>query len=335
MRDILSTVLYIKQKLAHLFFRRHPEGVQGAASLAAPSGRVGRIAHPLFGVAPIRATTWRRPEDDEAATAQTVAAMAEFIRQDACHPLIRQATYEAVGALRGDPAADVAAVFRWIKRRVRFIEDRELARLGGFPAPDQAEVLVRPVDLLTMPQPAGDCDCQAMLGAAMLRALGIDSELVTIAADPGDRSRYSHVYLAAILPGGARVPLDLSHGRYPGWAARTLGKVRTWSINMPQSLKGLGFDLPTAAGNGSLGIDWAAILQTGVETGAKIATAQWGQPPAGTYTQTGPQGSVYYRQPEGTSAALQFPTTQISGNWVTVAVIAALGLVLILALRGR
>jgi len=51
--------------------------------------------------------------------------------------------------------------------------------------PELAEVLIRPVDLLAMRTPSGDCDDFSMLAAAMLRALGIRASFKTAAADAG------------------------------------------------------------------------------------------------------------------------------------------------------
>lgn len=246
--------------------------------------------------------------------------MQEFIAADAAHPRVIAAVQQAVaGTAPSDTGGLIRAVFAWVKRQVLLVSDAELARLGGFPKAADAEVLIRPADILAMPQPQGDCDDFAMLGAAMLRALGIGSELITVAADPADISRYSHVYVLAVLPDGQRLPLDLSHGVQPGWYPGSLGKTRIWLQPHP----GLG------------DIDWGKLLQIGAETGSKIATARYAQPPAGTYIQAGPSGQTIYRQPEGSAAALQFPTTQITSNWLTVAILVALALVLILALRGR
>lgn len=61
-------------------------------------------------------------------------------------------------------------VWARIRQDVQFRDDAELAR-GITADPEQAEVLIRPVDLVTMPRPQGDCDDQAMLCASMLRAL--------------------------------------------------------------------------------------------------------------------------------------------------------------------
>jgi hypothetical protein len=275
--------------------------------------------HLLFGAAPIRASSWRRPEDDELATAQTIALMKLFTLEDAGSPIVRRAAEEAIAALSVRNAmAEAAAVWMWIRRHVRLVSDVELARLAGFPEPEEAEVLIRPVDLLRMPQPQGDCDCQAMLGAAMLRALGIDSEFATIAADPGDPSRYSHVYVLAKMPCGRQVPLDFSHAPGPGWMALSLGKTRVWYSRRV----GLG------------AVDWGGLLKIGTQTTADILKARYGQPPVGTYIQSGPSGQTIYRQPEGASA-LQFPGISASGSWVTYAAILVAVVILIGLMKGR
>jgi hypothetical protein len=56
-----------------------------------------------------------------------------------------------------------------------------------------------------------------MLIAAMLEALGMRWELVTVAVDPEDPTNYSHVFVRAVLDDGARLTLDGSHGKHPGW----------------------------------------------------------------------------------------------------------------------
>jgi hypothetical protein len=286
------------------------------------AGHAGVLRHPAFGGL-ARFARWPRPDDDELATAQTVGLMARYIRQDARHPLLRRVALQAAAAAK-KPKEAAAAIFHWIRRRVRLVEDRALAQAGGFPEPEDAEVLIRPLDLLRMPQPQGDCDDQVMLAAAMLGALGIPSVLVTIAADPAQPGRYSHVYLVALTPQGP-LSLDPSHGPYPGWHPPALGKTKIWRLSMPT----LGFALPDSATTATN--FWQDLARTGAETFADIARARWGQPPAGTYVQTGPGGSVYYRQQPGT---FQFPTAQIGsgwGGWVTAAVLVVVVLLLVKA----
>lgn len=174
------------------------------------------------GIGAVRFQAWPQPDDDERATARTVALMDHVARASASHPLIQAATQQAVAGAP-DPAERARRIFWWVKRRVHFREDAEQARLAGLPAPNEAELLIWPADLLAMPEPAGDCDDHATLVAAMLIAAGIEPELVTIAADPSDPSRYSHVYARARI-GRARIALDTSHGAYPGWEAKAQGK---------------------------------------------------------------------------------------------------------------
>jgi len=89
----------------------------------------------------------------------------------------------------------------------------------------------------------------------------------------------------------------------------------------------------------AVGVDWGSVLQTGIETGvtttSAILKARLAVPPAGTYIQKTQQGETFYRQLPGATAALQFPTTQITGGWTTIVLLAVVALVLILALRGR
>lgn len=251
----------------------------------------------------MRLTATARPADDETATAQTITLMAAYAYEDSRNPIVRRAAYEAIGQAK-DERAQLAALHRWIRAKVRFIEDSELSRPFSRD-PEADEVLVRPVDLLTMPAPAGDCDDFSMLTAAMLLAIGIRPEYVTICADPSDPDHYSHVYVLAYLPDGSTVPMDTSHGPEPRWQARNHGKMRTWRIPMSQGNQ-------TTLG----AIDWERLLQVGVETGSRIATARWGQPPEGTYISS-PAGTIYRQQPG--APALQFPNPVGSTNWLWIA----------------
>jgi hypothetical protein len=98
------------------------------------------------------------------------------------------------------------------------------------------ETLVRPVDMRIMDHPQGDCDDFAMTVRARMLALGIPCDFVTVAVDPDDPERYSHVYAIADCSAGAcgarwtgKVPLDASHGAYPGWECpNPYGKRTEW-----------------------------------------------------------------------------------------------------------
>jgi hypothetical protein len=70
-----------------------------------------------------------------------------------------------------------------------------------------------------------------MYAAALLVAAGVSASFVTVAADEADPGRYSHVYVAAYPKGGGRVPLDASHGEYPGWEVESrYGRRREWPV---------------------------------------------------------------------------------------------------------
>lgn len=271
------------------------------------------IAHPQFST-PVQATVESvESTDDELATAQTIQLMAQYAREDSRSPIVRRAAAEAASqAADNSTAAIAAAVWKWIRAHVVFQLDSTTAA-PVTSTPDQAELLIRPIDLLTMPQPAGDCDDQSMLCAAMLRALGIDSAYKTVAADPSAPDLYSHVYVVADTPEGT-IALDCSHGPHSGWEVQPVGKTRTWRMEAMHQL-------------GS--IDWGALLQTGVQAGADIAKARFGQPPEGTFIQQG--SNVIYRQPAG-SSPLAYPGVglNVGGSGTGTSLLLIVGAVVLL-----
>lgn len=291
-------------------------GRAGSAPTAA-----GVLHHADFG-GPIHYQGWDQPANDEEATAQTIALMSHFAREDAYHETLRTAALAATAAAR-TPQEAAAGIWQWIRSRVQYVEDsRPALGLDGI-APADAEVLIRPVDLLAMPQPMGDCDDFSMLCASMLLAVDIEPHFKTIAAEPGYPDQYSHVFVAAVLPGGQLLPLDCSHGPAPGWEAPATGKSRLWPVlARPSSLSGVG------------AIDWGKILESGVEIGGTIAKERFGQPPAGTYRQ-GADGSVLYRQQPG-SGPLAFPGVGIGstgGIGTLLLIVGGIALVAMMAKR--
>jgi len=167
------------------------------------------IQHPVLGrlnasITPIRS-------DGDGQVADTINLMRGYVLADAGSPEVAGAVAEAMEG-GGGP---IEAVFRFVKGRVAFVRDDEIAT--SWNNPDIVEVLIRPVDMLALGGSAqGDCDDFVMLAAAMLLHLGVTVKFVTVAADPRDASRFSHIYLAA-YSGGQRIPLDTSHGPHVGW----------------------------------------------------------------------------------------------------------------------
>jgi hypothetical protein len=265
----------------------------------------------------VKIRTPDRPADDELATAQTIARMVSLTRADSLAPELRQAALEATRGA-ADVAAKCGALFWWIKRRVRFLEDRTL--IGAYTDDSTIdELLIRPLELLRDPDPEGDCDDFSMLTAAMLRSLGIETYFKTIAADPDDPAVYSHVYAVAVLPSGERLAMDTSNGPYPGWEARPAGKSRLWRIDVQ---------------NGLGEIDWGSLIKTGADTFSSIAKNRWGQPPAGTYMQQGE--NILFRQPAG-ATSFTFPGTQIGfgGTSSLILIVGAVAVMLLLTSRNR
>lgn len=228
----------------------------------------------------------RPTDDDNQATAHTIRRMSQYVIEDATEEIVRRAAHEAI---RRYPDRDpLEAVFEWVRRRLALVDDADLARhLRGVPDAANAEILIRPADILRMPQPQGDCDDYAMLTAAMLRALGVPASFRTVAADGPDSDHFSHVYPVAHW-GGKEVAIDASHGPRVGWEVRPTGKTHTWAIedHMNRKSTNLGA-LPT----------WATdLFRIGAETGATIAKERYALPPVGTYRER--PGELLIRQPE-------------------------------------
>src|ERR1035437_2766072 len=68
-----------------------------------------------------------------------------------------------------------------------------------------------------MDKPEGDCAIFSECVAAFLTVFGVPYEFVTVAVNPNEPTIFSHVYLYGVMPDGSRLPLDASHGQYPGW----------------------------------------------------------------------------------------------------------------------
>ena len=172
----------------------------------------------------------RVSDDPETQTAQVIGKMARLVRDDTADPDVQADAQAAADSLAGrDP---LEAVFHWVKSRMTFVRDEQTAApLQPLYVEDIVEVLVRPRDMVDAKRAQGDCDDYVMYGAALLRALGVPVNFVTVAADPANPDAYSHVYLAAYPKGEGRVPLDISHGPGPGWETPQVYKRKEWLID--------------------------------------------------------------------------------------------------------
>ena len=156
--------------------------------------------------------------DTDTATRQTVAQMCKYIAAGADDPMVKfwaERALESYGLGRREIVPACWAVYWCVKHSVQFARDEP--RLFSVGHPTALDMLIAPAVLVRMACPKEDCDGFTMLICAMLKALGIDSYIVTIAADPSDPERWSHVFPLAKLPNGETCALDASHGSFPGW----------------------------------------------------------------------------------------------------------------------
>ena len=173
------------------------------------------------------------PEDGDEQVARVIQVMRGYVNEDYQTPMV---TAQALSALQSNPNDPLQAVFDHVKGRVAFQLDDTIAGpvyplLGSHP-PSVVEVLIRPVDMAgETAGHVGDCDDFAMYTAALLLNLGIPCSFVTIAADPTDPSRFSHVYVAAYPGDGrGRVAMDTSHGDGPGWESPRQFRIQEWPV---------------------------------------------------------------------------------------------------------
>lgn len=157
-------------------------------------------------------------DDIDTATRRTIAKMAEYIRSAASDPVLQSIALSAwrrFGGSSPDPLMKCWAVFWFVKHYVRFVNDeRTMLEVGV--SDDEQDLLIHPSVLIRMSDPHEDCDGFSMLAATLLKILGVSSCLCTVAVNPRDPKRWSHVFVIAHYPGGA-IALDTSHGLHPGW----------------------------------------------------------------------------------------------------------------------
>lgn len=186
------------------------------------------VRHPEMG--DVHMATMEIPDDPDGQVAATIDAMRAYAIADAnttdIHRDVANACRESVGQIER-----CAALWRWVKQKIRFKEDRSLSapiERAGLARHPVVEVLVRPIDI-SRGAPYGDCDDFSMYLASLLTACGIPCSFVTVAADSRQPENYSHVYVAA-YPNGQRVPLDSSHGEYPGWEVPRYTRRTEWPV---------------------------------------------------------------------------------------------------------
>ncbi len=157
--------------------------------------------------------------------------MCEYIAAGAADPFVQQCAAYAAGPMARIFPHKAFGVFFFLKHKVRRVLDEgNMFRVGE---PGASDMLIAPAVLLRMKDPAEDCDGFTMAAASMLQALGIPNCIVTVACDPREPERWSHVFGMVQLPNDAWFPLDCSHGVSPGWMVppSRISRWQAWDLN--------------------------------------------------------------------------------------------------------
>lgn len=235
-------------KIARRLFLWH----NSANAMRLDSATSGNAVHATLGPGRFHAVELSNVPDDQ--VARTLRIMSQRASADAVSPEFRQHAAEVFEGVA--PFSVLPHAFDHTKRSILFQRDENigLGFDGGSPD-DLVEVIIRPVDMARYIEQGiatGDCDDFAMYLAALLMTQGIPCKFCTVAASELAPDQYSHVYVVA-YPNGERVPMDASHGEYPGWEVpNKYGKLKEWSADGSPSL----LSLAALAGLGWLG--WKA-----------------------------------------------------------------------------
>ena len=271
------------------------------ATIHAPSKILGAYRQPLLSGDP--------------GTEQTIALMRRLIDEALRDSsIIRLAKDIVSGVAAFDEMGEAGAVYHWVLNNIRFTKD-----------PVNKEALYPPAELLKIR--AGDCDDISMLMATLLMALGYPARLITVSANPGDPSQFSHVYVEGQV-GGAWIPLDAARpDSVFGEAPPMYYRKRAWSLvddsfqdlsglgNYPRfnSLRGLGDD-PNAPNPQDTSVLVATVAQGASEI---IQAARQPVNPWGSFATPYTPGAV--------SAGYSAPGTSVSvgtnagiGTWLLI-----------------
>lgn len=161
-------------------------------------------------------TLGRLPPGD-AGTRKTLAIMQQLARSGALRREVREAAIDVIrssGTAPHDTPGEMAALFEFVRDRVRFVGD--IAKLETLQGPHY-----------TLSVMAGDCDDRAILLVALARSVGLDANLRfrVIAANPSQPGTWSHVYVVANVR-GREIAMDPT---YPsarmGWQHPTPSRI--------------------------------------------------------------------------------------------------------------
>ena len=158
-------------------------------------------------------------------TERTVRKMNEHIHNALNDPVLVRLSQRF--CYSPDPLGDL---WRWAKQNVRFRQDDALI-LMIFNERDHFELLISPSVVIRMNHPQGDCDDFTMLIATLAQLMGCRVRIETVQCDRARPGEYSHVYPSVLTD--RWMPLDASHGTYPGWEvpARDILRKTSWTLD--------------------------------------------------------------------------------------------------------
>lgn len=177
--------------------------------------------------------------DPDVATQQTVQYMAGYIHQAARDPLVQGACFNAVRNFRGGPVWAGSGIdpftnaqcmaescWWWCKWNLRFKHHGQQFEAWSRDLGDprtKLQLLIAPDVLVRMRKMEGDCAIYTMMVCAMLEALGLPWQILTLAVDAHQPEIFSHVCARSNSE-----TLDASHGSYPGWQVPDYDIHRAW-----------------------------------------------------------------------------------------------------------
>ena len=173
------------------------------------------------------------PINTDISTRDTVQQMIAIARISSHSPQVASVVDSLLRSLPKNPATLdlVRAIFWWIKNHISFVEDEEiLGQQLGYKDVNQ-ELLIPPDTLLSMPTPMGDCDDFAMLAASFMLACSVPVWFVTVAVDPEQPGRFSHIY-CKVMVDNSPIAFDASHGAMLGWETKqNVFRRMEWLVN--------------------------------------------------------------------------------------------------------
>jgi len=185
--------------------------------------------------------------DSDDSTAQTVRAMCGLIHRSARNDQFRTAArvippkwrgvnlapvtmFQHLGAEDRKRAAVAIADWWFVKHFTRFVQDDSILRKLLNKA-DGLEALIEPAVMLHCERPEGDCDDFTMFLCALAECQGLRWDIVTLACSARQPGVWSHVFARVHLSDTFALPMDASHGKFPGWSVpgRDISRVQIWN----------------------------------------------------------------------------------------------------------